>query len=117
VFAEEDVVLPLRNANDLVRVNPGVNGSVNRLLEAAVDASQLQHRQRLMIRGLPMYKVSYLDKGVPHNFWVVGTNRTVHAPHLPLDMMRVSIAALLCLLLIAAIVGGIGALVYFVVLK
>jgi hypothetical protein len=115
IYSEEDVVLALRDAVN-GRVNPGVNTTVNRMLETAQDPTQLQHRQRLGVRGLPVYRVSYLEAGKPCKLWIMGTNRTVEAPDMPKDMKRLSLAIVLGLLLLLAVLGGIGALVYFVFL-
>ena len=59
-------------------------------------------------------QISYIWKDASKNFWVMGTNRQVFAPGFPIDMMRAGIAGVLGLLLVLAIVGGIGAVVYFV---
>eukprot|EP01094_Clydonella_sp_ATCC50884_P002105 TRINITY_DN1161_c0_g1_i1.p1 TRINITY_DN1161_c0_g1~~TRINITY_DN1161_c0_g1_i1.p1 ORF type:complete len:288 (-),score=25.13 TRINITY_DN1161_c0_g1_i1:132-995(-) len=114
VLAEEDVAIaPREDVPSLARINIEVNRRVNKMLDESNDANVLQHRQRLTIRGVPVYRISFLWKGTSHNFWVMGTNRQVFAPKFPRDPMRVTVAALMVLLGILLLLGAIGAIVYF----
>eukprot|EP01130_Rhizamoeba_saxonica_P007125 TRINITY_DN2865_c0_g1_i1.p1 TRINITY_DN2865_c0_g1~~TRINITY_DN2865_c0_g1_i1.p1 ORF type:complete len:412 (-),score=78.51 TRINITY_DN2865_c0_g1_i1:68-1303(-) len=110
VLAEEDyMVYPTAQDNHHFRVSPRVDEVCNLIIAGSVDHMKLLHRQRLIVRGLPVYEVSYLDNHSSKRFWVYGTDHQVYAPSYPKSIPR--IVALVVIILL--ILGGIAAGVYF----
>jgi hypothetical protein len=97
------------------RINPQVNTAVDRLLSAArTQDPRVQHQQRLVVRGLPVYQVVYNDGHQQDRLWIMGTDRKVYAPRYPTSMGRVAIVGAIITVLVA---GLIFLIVYLAYLK
>jgi len=91
------------------RINPTVNTAIDKLLNAAhAPAPRVQHQERIIVRGLPVYELAYLDGHDLKHIWVIGTDRKVHAPDYPLSIIRI-------LLLTGGILLVVGAIVFLIV--
>eukprot|EP00029_Vermamoeba_vermiformis_P001916 TRINITY_DN12167_c0_g1_i1.p1 TRINITY_DN12167_c0_g1~~TRINITY_DN12167_c0_g1_i1.p1 ORF type:complete len:429 (-),score=68.57 TRINITY_DN12167_c0_g1_i1:97-1362(-) len=86
------------------RINVHVNTTCNSLLAKATYNDKLQHWQRLSVKGLPIYEVTYSHGDKQRHAWIVGTSRNVYAPNYPVSFWRV-------FFLVAGLVIGVGGLV------
>jgi hypothetical protein len=79
-----------------VRVNADVEAAANRLIaqhDSTPEGDKL-HRQRLVVRAVPVYEARYTWGNGVRCFWVYGKDRRVHAPNYPISRLRVAGAAL-----------------------
>ena len=88
---------PYRGGN--VRVNSRVATEANKLIAShQFNASEKLHRQRLIVRAVPVWEARYRWRKEERKFWVYGTNQLAHAPNYPASPWRVG----------GAIFGGAG---------
>jgi len=102
---EEGLRLFPTEAGTVPRVNDLVNEVSNSLIVSSIDPNVLLHRQRLSVRGVPVYELPYFWKGEQLRFWVYGTEREVYAPNYPLSIARIAIAIFILLVLIGGIIA------------
>jgi len=76
-----------------VRVSPEVHDAANELiLSHRFPQAVRLHRQRLMVRGIPVLELHYRWGKETRRFWVFGFDHQVHAPDYPLSIVRVALA-------------------------
>lgn len=86
---------PYRGGN--VRVNARVATAANQLLAShQLNANQKLHRQRLVVRAVPVWEGRYQWRKEVRSFWVYGTNQLGYAPNYPKSPWRIG----------GAVVGG-----------
>jgi len=109
VYGQEDYMIhPVYDENNL-RVNERVNDVVNELLESSRNPTVYQHRQRITVRGLPVYEIGYVDGHAQKRFWVYGTEHKVYAPSYPWSIWKI----LFTIFIILLVLGGIGFAIYW----
>jgi hypothetical protein len=88
------------------RVSEEVNAAANALVaEQVFGEGEKLHRQRLVVRGVPVHEASYRWGKATRRFWVYGLERAVHAPDFPLSTARLGIAIAIAVIVLGAIVG------------
>lgn len=93
------------------RVNPEVNAAANELIAGHVfPAAVRPHRQRLLVRAVPVYEARYAWRDGGRRFWVFGTDRKVHAPEFPVSVGRIG-------LLVAAVLALVGGAIALVLIR
>lgn len=92
---------PFRGAT---RVSAEVNDAANELIAGHVFEGQRVHRQKLVVRGVPVHEARYRWGKKTRRFWVYGIERAIHAPDFPTSRARVSLA-IAAVSLLAAIIA------------
>jgi hypothetical protein len=94
---------PFRGAT---RVTEEVNAAANELIAAHVFEGQKLHRQKLVVRGVPVHEARYRWGKKTRRFWVYGLERAIHAPDFPISRHRVAslIGAIALVVAIVAVV-------------
>ncbi len=73
------------------RVNTEVHRAANRLLRShRFPQSETLHRQRLVVRGVPVHEAHYAWGKETRRFWVFGLEEQVYAPSYPLSILRIA---------------------------
>lgn len=89
----------------VLRVNQDVHRTANELIARhRFPSEEKLHRQRLIVRGVPVHEAVYTWGKTTRKFWVYGLDEQVHAPDYPLSVIRISLAAAG----VAAVVGGVA---------
>jgi hypothetical protein len=92
-----------------LRVNAEVEAAANRLIAShRVQASDRLHRQRLVVRAVPVHEARYRWGKEVRSFWVYGTDQQVHAPSFPRSPWRVGGAIAFGLSVVAVPVGAVA---------
>ncbi|MBI5533165.1 MAG: hypothetical protein HY898_10640 [Deltaproteobacteria bacterium] len=112
VHEEEDAVVEQRAGGGGgpyrgdVRVNSEVHDAANKLIAGHRFGTGVKlHRQKLVVRGVPVFEAHYRWGKAQRRFWVFGLDRQVHAPNYPLSIVRIASACTA----VAAFIGGITA--------
>ncbi len=78
-----------------VRVNADVEEAANRLIaKHSLTEGDKLHRQRLVVRAVPVWEARYHWGSEVRRFWIYGKDRRVHAPNFPISRLRVAGAIL-----------------------
>jgi hypothetical protein len=71
-------------------VSEEVNAAANELIAGHVFEGQRLHRQKLVVRGIPVHEARYRWGNATRRFWIYGMERAVHAPDFPISRERVA---------------------------
>jgi hypothetical protein len=91
------------------RVNEEVNAAANALIAGhAFGPEERVHRQRLVVRGIPVHEARYRWGRRTLRYWVYGLQRRVHAPDFPVSLSRVGLVILAVVAVVGLLAGGVA---------